>query len=242
MRARRRVLALAAVLLGLTAFLPAPGGEAPPDIAATFSIAAYDPDAKEWGVAVASKYLAVGSAVPFAKAGVGAVATQAQVNVALGPKGLELMAAGKSAEEALKALTDEDKGKDVRQVGLVDAKGEAATFTGPRCNAWAGGKVGKHYAVQGNILTGKEVVDDMAAAYEKAKGPFAWRLMTALEAGEKAGGDKRGKQSAAILIVKEGAGPNRVGDRYVDLRVDDHEKPIQELARILALRVRQPKE
>jgi uncharacterized Ntn-hydrolase superfamily protein len=210
-------------------------------VANTFSICAYDPDTKEWGVAVASKYLAVGSAVPWAKAGVGAVATQAAVNVALGPKGLELLEKGKSAEEVVKQLTDEDKGKDSRQLGVIDAKGEAANFTGPKCNAWAGGKSGKHYTCQGNILTGEDVVKDMAAAFEEAKGPLAWRMMAALEAGEKAGGDKRGKQSAAILVVREGRGPNGVGDRYIDFRVDDHAKPVEELARILALKIRRPK-
>ncbi len=210
------------------------------DCANTFSIAAYDPERKEWGIAVASKYLAVGSAVPWAKAGVGAVATQSYVNVTYGPEGLELLAQGKTAQEVINALTEADRGKEQRQVGIVDAKGEVATFTGEKCNAWAGGKTGKHYTCQGNILTGEEVVKEMAAAYENAKGPLAWRLMASLEAGEKAGGDKRGKQSAAILVVREGGGPNRMGDRYLDYRVDDHESPVQELARILALRLKRP--
>jgi uncharacterized Ntn-hydrolase superfamily protein len=226
-----------------TAALPplAPSADEPEAVANTFSIAAYDPETKEWGVAVASKYLAVGSAVPWAKAGVGAVATQAAVNVALGPKGLELLEKGKSAEEVVKQLTDEDKGKDARQLGVVDAKGEVANFTGPNCQKWAGGKSGKHYTCQGNLLTGEDVVKDMAAAFEGAKGPLAWRLMAALEAGEKAGGDKRGKQSAAILVVRAGFGPNRIGDRYLDFRVDDHATPVEELARILALRIERPK-
>lgn len=232
---------LLGVLLALMNPCPVVPGENPTEIANTFSIVAYDPESKEWGVAVASKYLAVGSAVPWAKAEVGAVATQAAVNVALGPKGLELLAQKKSAAETLKILTEEDQGREFRQLGLIDASGEPATFTGKNCFAWAGGKTGKHYAVQGNILTGKDVVDEMAKAYEQAKGPLAWRMMAVLEAGEKAGGDKRGKQSAAILVVRAGAGPNRVGDRHVDLRVDDHEKPVQELARILALRVRRPR-
>jgi uncharacterized Ntn-hydrolase superfamily protein len=217
-----------------------PPADEPQAVANTFSICAYDPDTKEWGVAVASKYLAVGSAVPWAKAGVGAVATQAAVNVALGPKGLELLEKGKSAEEVVKQLTEEDKGKDARQLGVVDAKGEAANFTGPKCNAWAGAKSGKHYTCQGNLLAGEDVAKDMAAAFEEAKGPLAWRLMAALEAGEKAGGDKRGKQSAAILVVREGRGPNGIGDRYVDFRVDDHAKPVEELARILALKIKRP--
>ena len=206
----------------------------------TFSIVAYDPEKKEWGVAVASKYLAVGSAVPFAKAGVGAVATQSFVNVELGPRGLELLGQGKSAEEALKLLLEEDKGKDSRQLGLIDAKGKPATFSGPKCMAWAGGKTGENYTCQGNILTGEEVVNDMAKTFEETKDPLAWRLMAALEAGEKAGGDKRGKQSAAILVVREKGGPNGFGDRAIDLRVDDHERPVQELERILAKRLAKP--
>src|SRR5262249_22125716 len=189
----------------------------------TFSIVAYDPEHKEWGVGVASKYLAVGSVVPWAKAGVGAVATQAAVNTSYGPKGLELMAEGKSAEEAIKTVTEMDKGRDVRQVAMVDAKGNAATFTGDRCNKWAGGKIGSHYACQGNILTGEEVVEAMAKAYEEAKGPLAWRIMAALEAGDKAGGDRRGKQSAAILVVRDRGGADGQNDRAIDFRVDDHD-------------------
>ncbi len=214
--------------------------KAPPSLVCTFSIAAFDPDKKEWGLAVASKYLAVGAVVPWAKAGVGAVATQALVNVSYGPRGLELLAEGRSAEEAIKTLTEADKDKDVRQAGLVDAKGNAAAFTGSKCNPWAGHKTGKHYTCQGNILTGEDVVDAMAKAFEEAKGPLAWRLMASLEAGEKAGGDKRGKQSAAILVVRDGSGPNGFGDRLIDFRVDDHETPVQELARILALRLPRP--
>jgi uncharacterized Ntn-hydrolase superfamily protein len=211
-----------------------------PDCANTFSIVAFDSERKEWGVAVASKYLAVGSAVPFAKAGVGAIATQAYVNVSYGPQGLELLGQGKSAEEVVKQLVEADKGKDTRQLGIVDAKGDAAKFTGSKCNAWAGDKAGKHYSVQGNLLAGEEVVNEMAKAFEEAKGPLAWRLMAALEAGEKAGGDKRGKQSAAILVVREKGGPNGFGDRAIDLRVDDHTEPVQELVRILKLRVKRP--
>ncbi|MCX7666165.1 MAG: DUF1028 domain-containing protein [Gemmataceae bacterium] len=206
-------------------------------LASTFSIAAYDPDKKEWGVAVASKYLAVGSAVPWAKAGVGAIATQSFVNVTFGPDGLALLEKGKSAEETLKALIDADKDKELRQVGIVDAKGEVAHFTGAKCLAWAGAKSGKNYTCQGNLLTGKEVVEKMAEAFEETKGPLTWRLMAALEAGEKAGGDKRGKQSAAILVVREKAGPNGFGDRFIDLRVDDHENPIPELIRIVNKRL-----
>jgi uncharacterized Ntn-hydrolase superfamily protein len=220
--------------------LPVPESTPPTDVAATFSIVAYDPDKKEWGVAVASKYLAVGSPVPWAKAGVGAVATQSAVNVTYGPRGLELMEKGKTPEEAIKELTEADNGKDFRQLGFIDSKGNVANFTGPKCNAWAGAKSGKHYTCQGNLLAGEKVVEDMAKAFEESKGPLAWRMMAAMEAGEKAGGDKRGKQSAAILVVRAGAGPNGTGDRYIDFRVDDHKEPIPELARILSLRMRRP--
>ena len=235
----RLLLSFAVVALGLVAVLPS--WRPHHGIVATFSIVAYDPVAKEWGVGVASKYLAVGSAVPYAKAGAGAVATQASVNVTFGPKGVEAMAGGKSAAETLEALKKSDKGIEFRQLGLVDAKGDAATFTGKRCLAYAGGKTGKHYACQGNILAGEAVVDAMAKAYEKhEKWPLVWRMQAALEAAEEAGGDKRGKQSAALLVVREGGGPNGFGDKVIDLRVDDHETPLVELSRILALRRRKP--
>jgi uncharacterized Ntn-hydrolase superfamily protein len=207
----------------------------------TFSIVAYDPARQEWGVAVASKYLAVGAVVPWARAGVGAVATQARVNIAHGPNGLELLAKGLSAEEALKALSDADKQIQARQLGLVDAKGKAVGFTGKECIAFAGHKVGENFTCQGNILAGEAVIADMAKAFEEAKGPLAWRMMAALEAADKAGGDKRGKQSAAVLVVRDKGGPNGIGDRMIDLRVDDHTDPIPELGRILNLRLKRPK-
>lgn len=206
----------------------------------TFSIVAYDPEKKEWGIGVASKFLAVGAVVPWAKAGVGAVATQSFANTTYGPKGLELLAEGKSAEETIKLLTDADKQKEQRQVGIIDAKGEAATFTGTKCQPWAGGKTGKNYTCQGNILAGEAVVNDMAKAFEEATGPLAWRIIAALEAADTAGGDKRGKQSAAILIVRERGGYAGFNDRMIDFRVDDHEDPIKELGRILGLRIRRP--
>jgi uncharacterized Ntn-hydrolase superfamily protein len=239
-----RFLLVAFPFLALIASLPAAQEPADPETVSTFSVVGYDPDAKEWGVAVASKFLAVGSVVPWVEAGAGAVATQSFANVKYGPKGLELMRGdgGKTAAEVIKALTDDDDGRESRQVGLVDAKGEAATYTGKKCQPWAGGKTGKHYACQGNILTGPEVVDAMAKAFEEAKGPLAWRLMASLEAGDKAGGDKRGKQSAAIYVAKAKGGYGGGNDRYIDFRVDDHKEPIPELARILALRVRKPKE
>jgi uncharacterized Ntn-hydrolase superfamily protein len=207
----------------------------------TFSIVAYDSDKQEWGCAVASKYLGVGNVVPHARAGAGVVATQASVNIAHGPNGVERLAKGMSAEETLQALKESDPKIEVRQLGIVDAKGNAATFTGKNCIAWAGGKTGKYYACQGNILAGPNVVDDMAKAFEETPGPLAWRMMAALTAGDKAGGDKRGKQSAAILVVRDKRGPNGIGDRYLDFRVDDHQEPVPELARILALRLPRPK-
>jgi uncharacterized Ntn-hydrolase superfamily protein len=201
----------------------------------------YDPETKQWGVAVASRVLAVGAIVPWARAEAGAVATQSATNVSYGTKGLELLAKGKSAEEVVKELTGADDGREHRQLGIVDAKGNAANFTGKNCSAWAGAKSGKHYTCQGNLLTGKKVIEDMAKAFEETKGPLAWRLMAALEAGENAGGDKRGKQSAGLLVVWKGRGPGGRNDRYLDLRVDDHKAPVEELARILALRLRRPK-
>jgi uncharacterized Ntn-hydrolase superfamily protein len=234
MNARVRCLIACAWLLGVAILCLTPRPE-PEALCATFSIVAYDADKGEWGCAVASKYLAVGSAVPFGKAKTGMVATQASVNVGFGPAGLELLAQGKTAEETLAALKDSDKGIESRQIGIIDANGSAVTFTGAKCIPWAGGKTGKNYACQGNILAGEAVVNDMAKAFEEAKGSLSWRLMAALEAGDNAGGDKRGKQSAAILVVREKGGPNGKGDHVVDLRVDDHKEPIPELARILGL-------
>jgi uncharacterized Ntn-hydrolase superfamily protein len=203
----------------------------------TFSIVAYDPARKEWGVGTASKVLAVGAGTPWAKAGAGAIATQASANVTYGPRGLEFLGKGRTAEEVVKLLTGEDEDRGDRQVGIVDAQGKPFAFTGKNCDTWCGEKVGEHYVCLGNLLKGKEVVEEMAAAFEKAKGPLAWRIMTALEAGEKAGGDKRGKQSAAILVVRDKGGYLGLDDRAIDLRVDDHKQPVQELARILALQL-----
>jgi uncharacterized Ntn-hydrolase superfamily protein len=227
------------LLLTLLGVTTVPSAEPPPPIA-TFSIVAHDPERKEWGIGVASRFLAVGAVVPWAKAEVGAVATQSFANTTYGTRGLELLAQGKSAEEVVKLLTEEDNQRDLRQVGIIDAKGNAASFTGKKCMAWAGGKSGKHYTCQGNILAGEAVVDGMAKAFEQTKGPLAWRIMAALEAAEKAGGDKRGKQSAAILVVRPRGGYGGFNDRYVDFRVDDHTEPIPELARLLAKQIRRP--
>jgi uncharacterized Ntn-hydrolase superfamily protein len=201
-------------------------------IVATFSIVAFDPETDSLGVAVQSKFLAVGSVVPWARAGVGAVATQAMANYNYGPRGLDLMAAGNSAEQAVKALTSADEDREHRQVGVVDARGRVSTFTGSECFDWAGGVTGEHYAAQGNILVGKETVEAMATAYEETDGDLATRLLGALDAGQGAGGDSRGKQSAALLVVREGGGYGGDNDRVVDLRVDDHPEPIRELTRI----------
>ena len=201
----------------------------------TFSLVAHDPEAQEWGVAVASKFLAVGSVVPWARAGAGAVATQSYANATFGPLGLELMSQGYEAEAALRGMLAADSGREERQVGIVDGQGRAATFTGSECYAWAGGRTGQHYAAQGNILAGPEVVDGMARTFESTSGVLADRLLTALAAGQDAGGDSRGQQSAALLIVKPGGGYAGFNDRYVDLRVDDHPTPIAELRRLLEL-------
>ncbi len=198
----------------------------------TFSIVGYDPDTKEWGIAVQSKFLACAAVVSWAQAGAGAVATQSYANTSYGPRGLEMMAAGASAEEALEKLVSDDPDKDKRQVGLVDAQGRAATFTGSGCHDWAGGVTGKHFAAQGNILVSKETVDAMAESFAQSTGPLGRRLLAALDAGQAAGGDSRGKQSAGLLVVREKGGYGGYNDRAVDLRVDEHPDPIKELIRI----------
>ena len=203
----------------------------------TFSIVAFDPKTGDLGVAVASKFLAVGSVVPYAKAGVGAIATQSFANTTFGPKGLELLRKGLTPSQVLKQLLASDKDRELRQVGIVDAKGRAAAFTGKKCLPWAGHIVGKGFAVQGNILAGEQVVKAMAKAFQETQGELAERLMAALEAGEQAGGDARGKQSAAILVVRKGAGYGGFDDRYIDLRVDDHPEPVKELRRILTIKL-----
>lgn len=202
---------------------------------ATFSIVGFDPNTKELGIAVQSKFIAVGAVVPWAKAGVGAIATQSYANTKYGPLGLKYLAKGLRPKEVIEKLTADDSSAPRRQVGIVDADGRPATFTGRKCNAWAGGRTGKNYTVQGNILTGPEVVDAMAEAFEKAEGELGARLITALEAGQAAGGDKRGRQSAALFVVREGWGYGGFNDRYRDIRVDDNPEPIKELRRIYEL-------
>ncbi len=201
----------------------------------TFSIVAHDAEENAWGVAVASKFLAVGSVVGWAQADVGAVATQAFANVTYGPRGLALMGQGLSAEEALARLLADDEERAHRQVGLVDAQGRAAAHTGAECFEWAGHHVGAGYTCQGNILTGADVVQAMARTFEETRGPLEDRLYAALVAGERAGGDRRGKQSAAILVVKPNGGYGGNNDRYLDLRVDDHTDPVARLGELIAL-------
>jgi len=201
----------------------------------TFSIVAHDPAIPAWGVAVASKFPAVGAVVPWARAGAGAVATQSEANTSFGPLGLERMADGESAQDALRSLLAEDPGRGMRQVGMVDASGRPATFTGDNCFEWAGGKVGRHFAVQGNILAGPEVVDHMAEAFEATPGGLPDRLLAALLAGDRAGGDRRGRQSAALLVVKPAGGYGGHNDRWIDYRVDDHLDPVPRLVELLEM-------
>ena len=198
----------------------------------TFSIVAYDSEEKEWGVAVQSKFVAVGAIVPFAKANVGAIATQAWCNTSYGPKGLALLEQGMTAEETIKILTQHDEKREHRQVGIVDSFGGVASFTGKKCYDWAGHVMGENYACQGNILVSEDTVLAMSQAYRETSGGLVDKLLAALEDGQEAGGDSRGKQSAAILIVKEEGVYDGGTDRYIDVRVDEHEHPIKELRRV----------
>lgn len=201
----------------------------------TFSIVGFDPQTKELGVAVASKFLCVGAVVPFAKAGVGAIATQSWANLDYGVDGLDMLQRGMSPEEVLKELVANDEKSGARQVGMVDASGRSAIFTGKDCFDWAGGLAEANFAIQGNILVSEDTVNDMKAVFLQKEGSLAERLLAALQAGDIAGGDKRGKQSAALLVVKENGSYGGYTDRYIDLRVDDHADPVKELARLLKL-------
>lgn len=202
---------------------------------ATFSIVGHDPDERSWGVAVASRFLGVGGLVPWARGGVGAVATQSLANMGFGPDGLDLMEAGRSAQETLDRLLEQDEQAPLRQVGMVDQQGRAATFTGVECIEWAGGITGQGYAIQGNILTGPDVVENMEKAFLSAAGELGDRLYAALAAGDQTGGDKRGKQSAALYVAKPHGSYGGTTDRYIDLRVDDHADPVTELGRLLRM-------
>jgi uncharacterized Ntn-hydrolase superfamily protein len=205
-------------------------------VVATYSIAACDLDAQQWGVATQSKFLAVGSVVPWAEPHVGAIATQAYANPRYGRDGLELLREGLGAAEVVERLTDADDGRDHRQLGVVDAKGGSATYTGTECMHWAGGRAGPCFAAQGNILVGEETVAALAAAFTETAGqPLAERLIAALAAAQAAGGDRRGQQSASLLVVERDGGYASLSDTLVDLRVDDHERPVAELARLYEL-------
>jgi uncharacterized Ntn-hydrolase superfamily protein len=201
----------------------------------TFSLAACDADQGQWGVAVASKFLAVGAVVPWAQAEVGAVATQALANVNYGPGGLALLQSDRSAAETIESLTSTDPMAHERQVGVVDAQGRSAAFTGSSCLDWAGHRTGAGYAAQGNLLAGAAVVDALAETFEATAGPLAERLLAALAAGDAAGGDRRGRQSACVLVRRMGGGYGGDNDRMLDLRVDDHSDPVSELQRLYAL-------
>jgi len=201
----------------------------------TFSIVACDLEEQAWGVAVASKFPAVGAVVPWAQADAGAVATQAFANTSYGPYGLELMGKGLSADEALAKLLQEDPDRELRQVGLVDMQGRSATFTGAGCFPWAGGVSGKGYAIQGNILKSAKVVPAIEKTFLKTKGNLPTRLHAALLAGDRAGGDKRGRQSAAIYVVKPKGGYGGFVDRWIDYRVDDHADPVLRLGELLVM-------
>ena len=205
-------------------------------VVATYSIAACDLAARQWGVAVQSKFLAVGSVVPWAEPEVGAIATQAYANPRYGPDGLALLREGLSAGEVVERLTGEDGGRDERQLGVVDASGASAAWTGSGCLDWAGNRTGERYSAQGNILVSGETVDALADTFEANSGrPLAERLLEALAAAQAAGGDSRGQQSAALLVVERNGGYAALSDVLVDLRVDDHERPIDELARVYEL-------
>jgi len=201
----------------------------------TFSIVGYDPIADELGIAVQSKFIAVGAVVPWLEAGVGAIATQAWANTSYGPRGLELLRGGALPAETIQVLTRDDEHAAQRQIGVVDVRGRSATYTGGGCMAWAGGRAGKNFAAQGNSLAGPSVPDELERAFVTTSGALADRLVAALRAAQAAGGDRRGKQSAALAVVKRRGGYGEFNDRFIDLRVDDHREPIEELARILGL-------
>src|SRR5438876_2965094 len=201
----------------------------------TFSIVARDLHKGELGIAVQSKFLAVGAVVPWARAGVGAIATQSWANTTYGPLGLELLASGVPASEVLAQLTRDDERRALRQVGIIGVTGVPATYSGEECFPWAGGHIGEHYTCQGNILVGEDTVLAMGRTFEETAGPLCDRLVAALAAGQEAGGDSRGQQSAALLVVREKGGYEGFNDRFIDIRVDDHTQPIDELQRILQL-------
>lgn len=203
---------------------------------ATYSIVACDLEAGQWGVGVQSRFLGVGAVVPWAEPHVGAIATQAFANPRYGPGGLSLLREGLSAEETVNRLTSADEDRAQRQLGIVDGQGGSATFTGEHCNGWAGGRTGQGYAAQGNILVSAETVDALAETFEASTGkPLSQRLLDCLDAAQAAGGDSRGQQSAALLVVQKDGGYAELSDTLIDLRTDDHERPLQELRRLYEL-------
>jgi uncharacterized Ntn-hydrolase superfamily protein len=201
----------------------------------TFSMVALDPETKELGIAVESKFLSVGAVVPWAQAGVGAIATQSWANTSYGPRGLRLLKQGMTPTQVGKRLVANDQNATQRQFGIVDARGRAYTYTGKGCFDWAGGITGKNFAAQGNILVSAATVDALAETFERTRGALAERLIAALAAGQAAGGDRRGQESAGLLVVRAKGGYGGFNDRYIDLRVDDHPTPIDELKRLLDL-------
>ena len=229
----RRMLAALAACASL-AVSTAPPAAASSD-RGTFSIVAFDSVTQELGVAVQSKYFSVGTDVPWAEAGVGAVATQARVETSYGLKALGLLRTGLRAPEVLRALAANDSSWDARQLGIVDARGGVANWTGSKCLDWAGGEAGADFVCQGNILAGPAVVAGMAKAYRETQGEMATRLLAALEAAQAKGGDKRGMQSASLLVVRPSASRPQFTQRYIDLRVEDHKTPIKELRRLLEI-------
>ncbi len=201
----------------------------------TYSIVACDLEAGQWGVAVQSKFLAVGSVVPWAEPHVGAVATQSYANPRYGPDGLALLRQGLAADDVVRRLTEADDERESRQLGIVDSAGRGASFTGSGCHDWAGGRTGAGYAAQGNILVSADTVDALAETFESSSGPLAERLLECLAGAQAAGGDRRGQQSASLLVVERDGGYARLSDLVVDLRVDDHERPIEELRRLYGI-------
>ncbi len=201
----------------------------------TYSIVAFDPDTGDLGVAVQSKFPNAGVSIPFARAGVGAIATQAYCNTGFGPRGLDLLANGASPQQALDILIESDPEREFRQLGIVDARGRSASYTGARCFDWCGSRQGENFTAQGNVLTGPDVVQALADGFRSATGSLAERLLASLAAGQKAGGDRRGQQSAGLLVVREGGGYGGHDDRLVEISVYDHPRPIDELHRLFAI-------
>jgi uncharacterized Ntn-hydrolase superfamily protein len=223
------------------------GGSAqsvPPATVATFSIVGFDPSNGDMGVAVQSRYFAVGAVVPWGEPGVGVVATQAAVNTGYGPKALALLRQGMAPDQVIQQLlaTDTFPRLEGRQMAVMDARGRVAVHTGPGATEWAGHRSGPNFSVQGNILAGPQVVDSMAAAFQRTEGQLAFKLMAALEAGQAGGGDRRGQQSAAMLVIRKGGGRGYDNDYYIRLNVDDHPTPIAELRRLLEMQVRPPED